>query len=322
VLHALIERLGTFGVTALDDLLAFRGVSSPAAAAKLRLVRDVPRGPGIYLFRDACGRVVYVGKAANLRARLRSWFGSSAGPAARRVLRVTADVEHVATATLLEAEVLEVRAIARHTPRFNRRRRRGWYVEVASSGAGPLRTTVRRASGGHAVTLGPFPSRIAARAVRDAVEHPHPRPDAPGPAARAGRALETAWRRHEEAQALQRAGRVVLHVRVDPGGAHPATAPIVLDAGRLAAAGTDRVDAGPERARAPATRGSAIDDRSGADERAVVARWLGRAAARGEVRLVSSERRWACALPPSHPARDHTAPTATTTDAVTAAPAA
>jgi DNA polymerase III epsilon subunit family exonuclease len=249
VLHALIERLGTFGVTALDDLLAFRGVSEPAVAAKLRLVRSVPRTPGVYLFRDACGRVVFVGKAANLRARLRSWFAAAAGRSERRVLRATAQVEHVVTSTLLEAEVLELRAIAEHAPRFNRRRRPGWYVEVGAPGAGSPIAALRRApDAGRAavVTLGPFRSRTTARAVRDAVEHP-PMPTATlvsgdgdsGARHAIGRAVERAWRLDREVRALQRAARVVLRAGTGPAGGRASGVQVVLEGGRLVQVGPD-----------------------------------------------------------------------------------
>ena len=71
VLHALLERAASYGVLGLDDLLALPSMRAHPSAAKLALTARLPRKPGVYLFRDRDGRVLYVGKATNLRARVR-----------------------------------------------------------------------------------------------------------------------------------------------------------------------------------------------------------------------------------------------------------
>jgi DNA polymerase-3 subunit epsilon len=81
LLHALLERAGSLGVFGLDDLLELPTVKGHPQLAKLRLTDGLPRVPGVYLFRDAGGRPLYVGKATNLRSRVRSYF--SARSAAR-----------------------------------------------------------------------------------------------------------------------------------------------------------------------------------------------------------------------------------------------
>lgn len=91
---------------------------------KARL-RAAPASPGVYLFRNALGQVIYVGKSAVLRHRLRSYF---AAPAAhpmrtRRLVEMVHDFEVVATGTEQEALILENTLIKRHHPRFNVRLR-------------------------------------------------------------------------------------------------------------------------------------------------------------------------------------------------------
>ena len=76
VLHALLERAASYGVLGLDDLLALPKMRAHPSAAKLALTAKLPRKPGVYIFRDRDGRVLYVGKATNLRARVRSYFAS------------------------------------------------------------------------------------------------------------------------------------------------------------------------------------------------------------------------------------------------------
>ena len=87
-------------------------------------LKALPRGPGVYLFRDEAGEVLYVGKAKSLRSRVRSYFqrGDGRFGAARLVERVD-DVEVIVTRTEAEALHLEQNLVKRHRPPFNIRLR-------------------------------------------------------------------------------------------------------------------------------------------------------------------------------------------------------
>ena len=80
-----------------------------------------PERPGVYLMKNAGGAVIYVGKAAVLRNRLRSYFGSPAGldRKTRRMVSELADFEYIVTDTEAEALILENTLIKRHRPYFN-----------------------------------------------------------------------------------------------------------------------------------------------------------------------------------------------------------
>ena len=96
VLHGLLERLGNLGVRSLDELATFSSRVSPAQRAKRHLAEPLPHLPGVYLFVDERGEVLYVGKAKDLRRRVRSYFtaGETRGRMAEMVglaVRVDAD---------------------------------------------------------------------------------------------------------------------------------------------------------------------------------------------------------------------------------------
>ncbi|MFB9835077.1 excinuclease ABC subunit UvrC [Actinoallomurus acaciae] len=81
----------------------------------------IPESPGVYRFRDTGGRVIYVGKAKNLRARLNSYFADFAGlhPRTQTMLQTAAGVEWTVVGTEVEALQLEYSWIKEYDPRFN-----------------------------------------------------------------------------------------------------------------------------------------------------------------------------------------------------------
>jgi excinuclease ABC subunit C len=84
---------------------------------------DIPDSPGVYLFRDATRRVIYVGKAKSLKHRVASYFGVGAVARARSMVECAASVEWIVVANEVESLQLEVTLIKEHQPRFNVRYR-------------------------------------------------------------------------------------------------------------------------------------------------------------------------------------------------------
>ena len=178
LLHHLIERAAGFGVFDLDDFAALAKIGTHPQAAKLKLTVDLPRGPGVYLFVDAQGDVLYVGKATNIRSRVRSYFGT--GDTRRKVgalLKLMDAVHYVSTPDLLTAEVMELRLIARLRPRYNHaftRTAKYCYVRLTLSEQWPrLMVTSRIAktvASSTDIYLGPISTRAMARDVVDAIE--------------------------------------------------------------------------------------------------------------------------------------------------------
>jgi excinuclease ABC subunit C len=88
-------------------------------------LKEIPTAPGVYLHKDAAGKILYIGKAKNLRSRVRQYFQS--GPLAifgydiktRELVRQIRDVEFIVTDNEVEALILEATLVKQHQPRFN-----------------------------------------------------------------------------------------------------------------------------------------------------------------------------------------------------------
>jgi len=172
VFHALLERAATYGVLGLDDLVALPSMRAHPSASKLALTARLPRAPGVYLFRDRGGRVLYVGKATNLRSRVRSYFSGDNRRKVPQLLRETVGIDHYVCRDPLEAAVREVRLIQQLEPRFNKQAK-AWrqysYLRLTDDRFPRLAVT-RLPGATDAPCLGPLPSARAAHVVREAIE--------------------------------------------------------------------------------------------------------------------------------------------------------
>lgn len=171
VFWALLERAGTLGVTHLDDLLILPTARGSAHYGKIELTADAPRGPGVYFFRDRDGAVIYVGKAKNLRSRVRSYFYGDDRRSVAQMLRDLDRIEYHVCTTELEAEVVELRLIGEHRPRYNRRSRppRSQTWIKLTQERFPRLSMVRAVRDDGALYLGPYRSRRAAEVVVHAI---------------------------------------------------------------------------------------------------------------------------------------------------------
>lgn len=139
----------------------------------------LPGRTGVYLMKDAKGSVIYVGKAINLRSRVRSYFQASAdhGPRTRRMVEDVADLEWIVTDTELEALILENELIKRHQPRYNVRLKDDKnypYIKIHWQDDFPKVSIVRRMARDGARYYGPFTSSQAVRQTLDALRRVFP----------------------------------------------------------------------------------------------------------------------------------------------------
>ncbi len=140
---------------------------SEGSALEERLA-GLPDSPGVYLHKDAVGRVLYVGKATRLRQRVRSYFQPGAQHSRRIAWLVSrvADVEVILVDTPVEALVLECHLIKTHRPYFNvkyRDDKRYPLLEVTTSETYPKFRVVRRPKRKDHRYFGPYPDAGALR---------------------------------------------------------------------------------------------------------------------------------------------------------------
>lgn len=137
-----------------------------------RRVGSVPTGPGVYHFKGSQGESLYVGKAANLRNRLRSYFGHTLGlePKIRRLMERAADFELTVTESESEALLLENLFIKKHKPRYNARLKDDKtypYIKIDLKEDFPQVYITRRVRQDGARYFGPFASAGSVRKTLD-----------------------------------------------------------------------------------------------------------------------------------------------------------
>ncbi|GAA2517695.1 DEDD exonuclease domain-containing protein [Pilimelia columellifera] len=178
VLHALLERLGGDRPHTLGEVIAFARSVSPSRRAKRHLAKGLPHAPGVYVFRAADDRPLYVGASVDIASRVRGYFTA----AERRrwideMITAAVRVEAMTCAHPLEAQVRELRLIAAHDPPYNRRPRRQdrtmWPNPTAETC--PRLSIVRQRRADHDGGLGLLPSRraaeLAAALLRTTIRH-------------------------------------------------------------------------------------------------------------------------------------------------------
>jgi len=177
-----LERLGCAGDAVAANLMGMDSAElsapglAPGIADKLALL---PTDPGVYLMKDGAANIIYIGKAINLRNRVRGYF---TGPAAdnhlaSRILRDAAkDMEWIVTRTEVEALILEANLIRKHVPRYNvdlKDDKHYPYIRVTTSEAFPRLLVTRHAEKGRGagtkdLYFGPYTN---ARAMRSTLQY-------------------------------------------------------------------------------------------------------------------------------------------------------
>src|SRR6195952_1862450 len=131
-------------------------------------LKDLPKDPGVYFHKDARGKIIYIGKAAVLRNRVRQYFQKSRGrdPKTEALVAEIVDTDWMVVESELEALFLEAEMIRRYMPRYNillRDDKSMSYIRIDYDSDFPTVTTTRRPLDDGARYFGPYSSTTTIR---------------------------------------------------------------------------------------------------------------------------------------------------------------
>jgi DNA polymerase-3 subunit epsilon len=165
VFRKLLKLLGSAGIESVGEALTIRGGRGRIKPQKQHLASGVPNTPGVYYFVDKHGTTLYVGKAKDLKARVRTYFNG--GDGRRKVGRLVEEVAEVRvreTESELHALILEAREIKRLLPRYNsvgRDDKASWFIRMDLGEPYPVPERVsENPPEGALVHLGPYRSAV------------------------------------------------------------------------------------------------------------------------------------------------------------------
>ncbi len=163
VFQRLLKLLRSAGVQSVGEAATIRGGKGRIKPQKQHLVENVPNTPGVYYFVDKHGTTLYVGKAKDLKARVRTYFNG--GDGRRKVGRLVEEVAEVTfeeTESELHALIFEAREIKRLLPRYNsvgRDDKATWFIKLDTNEPYPVPERVpENAPEDGVVHLGPYRS--------------------------------------------------------------------------------------------------------------------------------------------------------------------
>ena len=158
-----VKMLRSAGVKGVGEAITLRSGRSKIKAQKQHLAENIPNTPGVYYFVDKDETVLYVGKAKDLKARVRTYF--SGGDGRRKIGRLVEEVAEVKfreTQSELHALIFEAREIRRLLPRYNsvgRTDKTSWFIKLDANEPYPIPERVRSNVPAEGVTfLGPYRS--------------------------------------------------------------------------------------------------------------------------------------------------------------------
>lgn len=148
-------------------------LASPLIESKLRFLPDLP---GVYIMKDKDNNIIYIGKAKNLKNRVRSYFKSSHTGKTERLVSEIVDFETIITDTNKEALLLEVTLIKKHQPPFNIKLKRGTaypYLKITNERNPEIKISSQVEKDG-ALYFGPYPNVYAAEETLQIIQKLYP----------------------------------------------------------------------------------------------------------------------------------------------------
>ncbi len=166
-------------IDSIRDLITFQ--SSPSSSAPFKMIKKkladdlvkVPQNPGIYIFKNAKGEVIYIGKAKCLKDRVKNHFMSNAIKKSKKIVQAASSVEFKITNSELTALIAETEMIKIHKPRFNTMLKNfpvSYFVKVAGSKPYPTIEPSTKFDFDGDDYYGPYPNRVTVNSTKEIVD--------------------------------------------------------------------------------------------------------------------------------------------------------
>ncbi len=163
----------------INDIISFQ--STPSVSKSFRLIKkkliddlaSLPDSSGVYFFKDSKDKIIYIGKAKNLKKRVKNYFSASASRKAKKISRKAHRLGFAVTASELSALVLEAELIKIHKPQFNtllKRYSQNYFIRVTLTHNFPdIKVSSNFDFDGNDY-FGPYSNRITAKSLREIVD--------------------------------------------------------------------------------------------------------------------------------------------------------
>ncbi len=165
-------------ITTLDELLAYQTVTP--IKSNLKIIKkklavnfaNAPTTSGVYLFKDAKGKIVYIGKAKVLKKRVANYFSNTAARKAKQIVRKASGLEYIQTNSELSALILESELIKKHKPPMNtllKKYPQQYFIKVKQTHSYPDLTSVSKIDFDGNDYFGPYSNRETSKNLIDIV---------------------------------------------------------------------------------------------------------------------------------------------------------
>lgn len=169
-----------YSVKSLDGLLSFQGNSAPKSSSylmvKKKLIEDynsLPQNPGVYFFKDSSDKIIYIGKAKNLKSRIRSYFSSSAPRKTKDIIRKADKLEYKITNTELTALLAEAELIKQFKPAKNsllKKYTQSYFIRILNTHQFPIPETSTNFDFDGNDYFGPYSNRETSKALLEIIQ--------------------------------------------------------------------------------------------------------------------------------------------------------
>ncbi|MDF1611855.1 exonuclease domain-containing protein [Stygiobacter electus] len=167
-----------FDIYTVDDLIKVQSFSSNAKSFRIikkNLVEDflqIPDLPGVYFFKDARDKIIYIGKAKSLKERVKNYFSNNAVRKAKKIVQQASKLDFIITNSELSALIAETELIKVHNPKFNvllKKYPNNYFIRINKNNIAKVEPATKFEFDGNDY-FGPYPNRLIVHKLKDIID--------------------------------------------------------------------------------------------------------------------------------------------------------